>query len=59
MGLIQYLRDTKGEMKHVSWPTRRQSLVYTALVVVVSIAISLYLGFFDLIFAKLLEFFVA
>lgn len=58
MGLIQYLRDTKGEMKHVSWPTRKQAGIYTALVIVVSIGISLYLGLFDWIFSKLIDLFI-
>jgi len=55
MRLIKYLRDTKGEMKHVSWPTRKQALIYTGLVVVVSIIIAIYLGIFDFVFARIIE----
>lgn len=58
MGLISYLRDTKGELKHVSWPTRQQAIVYTTLVIVVSIAVAIYLGFFDWLFTELLNIFV-
>jgi len=58
MRLINYLKDVKGEIKHVSWPTRHQALIYTYLVVIVSIAIAIYLGFFDWLFTKLLDIFV-
>jgi preprotein translocase subunit SecE len=47
MGLTQYLKDTRGELRHVAWPTRVQTIVFTTLVIVVSILVSLYLGFFD------------
>lgn len=52
MGFAQYLKDTRGELNHVAWPTRVQTVVYTILVIVVSILISLYLGFFDFIFTS-------
>ena len=50
MSFIQYLKDTRGELHHVAWPTRLQTMVYTALVVELSIFIALYLGFFDYVF---------
>jgi preprotein translocase subunit SecE len=50
--LINYIRDTRGEMKHVSWPTRTQTVVYTALVILVSIALAFYLGLFDFLFTE-------
>ena len=53
----QYLRDTKGELKHVSWPTQKQTLVFTVLVIAISIAVSLYLGLFDFIFTTAIDFF--
>ena len=50
MSLIQYIKDTQGELRHVAWPTRLQTIVYTILVVVISIGVSLYLGLFDYLF---------
>ena len=47
MALIQYLKDTRGELNHVAWPTRTQTVVFTVLVILISIAVALYLGFFD------------
>ncbi|HEY4525140.1 MAG TPA: preprotein translocase subunit SecE [Candidatus Paceibacterota bacterium] len=58
MGLIQYVRDTQGELRHVAWPTRLQTIVYTVLVATISIAVALYLGFFDYIFTSSLSRFV-
>lgn len=54
MGLITYIKDTKGEMAHVSWPTRKQVFVYTGVVVLISIAVALFLGIFDFSFSKIL-----
>lgn len=50
MSLIQYIKDTRGELRHVAWPTRLQTIVYTVLVILISIFVALYLGLFDLIF---------
>ena len=53
--LINYLRDTRGELQYVSWPTRRQSIVFTVVVIVISILVSIFLGFFDYIFSLILQ----
>ena len=50
MSFLQYLKDTRGELHHVAWPTRVQTIVYTALVISLSIIVSLYLGVFDYLF---------
>ncbi|OGD70627.1 preprotein translocase subunit SecE [Candidatus Campbellbacteria bacterium RIFCSPLOWO2_02_FULL_35_11] len=55
MKLIDYIKDTKGEMKHVSWPTKSQAFWYTIIVIAISLFIAFFLGFFDYIFAKGLE----
>ena len=46
-GLGQYIRDTRGELRHVAWPTRTQTIVYTILVAAISIGVAVYLGLFD------------
>jgi preprotein translocase SecE subunit len=55
---INYLKDTVTELGHVSWPTQRQALVYTVLVVALSIAVALYVGLFDFLFSKGLDWFI-
>lgn len=53
--LIQYLKDVRAELTHVSWPTGKQTAVLTTLVIVVSLITAVYLGFFDALFTRLLE----
>jgi len=53
--LGNYLRDTKAEMKHVSWPTQTQAIVYTILVIVISGITAAFLGAFDYLFTNLLD----
>ena len=48
--LTEYITETRGEMKHVSWPTRKQAIAFTIVVIVISIGISFFLGFFDFLF---------
>lgn len=55
MSIIDYLRETKGELKHVSWPSRRQTAVFTAVVVLISLFIAYFLGLFDFLFRAALE----
>lgn len=50
-----YVRDTAAEMKHVSWPTQSQAIAYTALVILVSGLVALFVGAFDYIFTSILN----
>ncbi len=58
MSLITYLKDTQGELKHVSWPTRNQAMGFTLVVVIISVFVSFFLGFFDYLLKLVLEKFV-
>ena len=53
--LVQYLKATKAEMRHVSWPTQYQTFIYTLLVIGISIAVALFIAAFDQIFLRLLQ----
>ncbi|MEX2515278.1 MAG: preprotein translocase subunit SecE [Candidatus Paceibacterota bacterium] len=55
---IKFLKEVNHEFKKVKWPTQRQSVNITALVIILSVAIAYYLGAFDQLFAYLLENFV-
>lgn len=50
--LTKYFRDTAAELKQVSWPTQQQALLYTALVIGISIIVSLFVGAFDYLFSQ-------
>jgi len=56
--IIDYLKETKGEMRHVSWPTRRQVMMFTAIIIAISLVTAFFLGFFDFFFTFLLDNFV-
>jgi len=56
--LGEYLQETKGELKHVTWPTKNQAILFTGIVVVFSIIVAAFLGAFDYIFAMLLKLFI-
>ncbi len=55
---VQYLKDTQSELKHVSWPTRAQAIGFSALVILISLGVAVYLGAFDIFFTYLVKTFV-
>jgi len=55
MSIIEYLKGTQEELKKVSWPTQKQTIAYTIIVIAISFFVALYLGVFDFIFARALE----
>jgi len=58
MSFIDYLKSTKGELKHVNWPTRQQALAYTSIVIVIALGTGAYLGMLDYIFTNILRMFI-
>lgn len=57
--ITEYLKETKAEFKHVNWPTRQQTFMYTVVVVFVSVLTAAFLGVFDTLFAYLLRLIVS
>jgi len=55
MKLIDYLRDTKVEIKQVKWPSQKDTIRFTVVVIAISIFVSFYLGFFDFIFGYIID----
>lgn len=51
MNIFNFLREVKGEMKHMNWPTKKQTVAYTVMVVVISIFVAVYVGVFDHVFS--------
>jgi preprotein translocase subunit SecE len=58
MSIISYFRETKVELSHVNWPTRRQSIVFSLVVIIISVLTAFFLGLFDFIFSKILNLFI-
>ena len=55
MSIGSYLRETKTELRGVSWPSRSQTVNFTFLVIGFSFLVAALLGAFDFIFISLLK----
>jgi preprotein translocase subunit SecE len=58
MSLQSYIKDTKGELKHVTWPTREQTINLTIVVIGLAVFVGALLGAFDFVFTSLLKMFI-
>lgn len=58
MALLDYFKETRAEMQHVSWPNRAQAVQYTLAVIGISVIVSLLLFLSDELFVFLLRTFV-
>ncbi len=56
--IIQFLRDAKVELKKVKWPTRKELLASTVMVLILVIAVSVYLGIVDFFLNMIINKFV-
>ncbi len=56
--ITRYVRDVRAELRKVTWPTREQAVNLTIVVTAVTVALSLFLGSFDFIFSRLVEFLI-
>ena len=52
---IQFLREVKIELKKVTWPSRKQTIGSTAVVIVLVLIISLFLGVVDIGLSSLIR----
>ena len=55
MSIISYIKEVKAESKNVKWPSKKQIINYTLVVIVLSIVLALYVGGLDALFARLLS----
>ena len=53
--LVRYLKETRAELRKVSWPTRKQATNLTLIVLAVTVAMAIFLGAVDFLFANLLR----
>jgi len=53
--VIQFFLEAKAEMLKVNWPTKKQTVNYTLLVVAVSIVVAGFLGGLDWVFSYILK----
>lgn len=57
--LVRYFREVRAELNKVTWASTEQAVNLTLVVVAVTVVISLFLGFLDLIFGRFVEILIA
>jgi len=50
-----YFKEVYAESKHITWPTRKQTMYFTVAVLAISVIIAYYLGALDFLFSRGLE----
>ncbi|MBI2874727.1 MAG: preprotein translocase subunit SecE [Firmicutes bacterium] len=53
-GLVKFFREVRSELKKVLWPGRRETLVYTGVVIISVLFVSTLIWVVDLIYGLLL-----
>jgi preprotein translocase subunit SecE len=54
--VIRFLNEAKMELKRVTWPTPKQAMASTTVVIVIVFIMAIYLGIIDYILARLVKF---
>ena len=54
--ITQFFKDAKMELKKVTWPTPKQTLASTAVVIILVFVVSFILGIIDFALAKAVKF---
>ncbi|PIR47631.1 preprotein translocase subunit SecE [Candidatus Uhrbacteria bacterium CG10_big_fil_rev_8_21_14_0_10_50_16] len=53
--LRDYVRDSIEESKKITWPTRKETMRYSALVIGITLLVAAFFGVLDYIFTLLLQ----
>lgn len=53
--VVKYLREVRGELRKVTWPTREESQRLTVIVIIVTILFAIFLFLFDTLFSNMIE----
>ena len=53
---VKFINEVKLELKKVSWPTRRELINSTVVVIISVIILAIFIGFCDLIWSTLINF---
>ena len=54
--IMQFLSDAKAELKKVTWPSRKQTMASTLVVIIIVFIMAIYFGIIDFGLAKLIKF---
>lgn len=51
--IVRYFKETRAELRKVSWPTRQQAINLTLIVIAVTFSMAVLLGIIDYLFTQL------
>jgi preprotein translocase subunit SecE len=54
-GIQQFVKETIGELRKVTWPTRSEAWNLTIVVLIVLFAMTIFLGTLDLVYSQLFK----
>ena len=54
--VTQFIKEARVELKKVTWPSPKQTMASTAVVIIIVFIVSIYLGIVDFVLAKLVKF---
>lgn len=50
-----FFQEARVELRHINWPTRKEAVRLTAVVIGISLGLAVFLGFFDIFFGYILK----
>ena len=53
-----FLKEVEAELKKVNWPTRKETIKYTLVVIAMLLIVALFLGGVDFLFTRILNWFI-
>ena len=56
--IYDFILDAKAELLKVNWPTKKQAINYTLIIIGVSLVVALFLGGLDYLFSGILKKFI-
>jgi preprotein translocase subunit SecE len=56
--IVRYFKQTRAELRKVTWPSREEAIRLTAIVLGMTIVMAAFLGLVDYIFARLFALFL-
>ena len=48
--VVRYFKETRAELRKVTWPTREETKTLTTIIVIVTVAMAIFLGLLDYLF---------
>lgn len=56
--IYNFILDAKAELMKVNWPTKKQTINYTLIIIGVSLVVAFFLGGLDYLFGLILKKFI-